>query len=294
MKVSDEQINRWASAPSETENEKCENAISQVTEALRAHFGNDVTFIRQGSHTNRTNIKIDSDVDIAVVHNDFYFPGTEQLSPADKALYEKSRVPASYKFSEFKDDVHAILRGKFGSSSVERRNKCVRVAGNSNRVNADVVPAYEHKRYRSYGITEATGIAFMTDKNERVNSFPKQHYANGVGKNDETAKAYKAVVRILKNVRGELADKGVMKVEDMPSFFIESLAWNVPLGYFKGSTWRDDAGSVALKIWSDMRDPAISTNYSEVSDLMWLFRGQKRTPKQAEDFMLRAWDYVTT
>src|SRR5262249_55325956 len=77
---------------------------------------------------------------------------------------------------------------------------------------------------------------------------PQQHYDNGVKKNDDTRRAYKAVVRILKNVRNHFVDHGLMKIEDMSSFFIESLVWNVPDSYFQGSTCRDDAVSVALKM----------------------------------------------
>ena len=53
MKVSDERINLWAKPISETEEEKCQNAITQITDAIRGHFGSDVSVIRQGSHRNR-------------------------------------------------------------------------------------------------------------------------------------------------------------------------------------------------------------------------------------------------
>lgn len=293
MTVTDEQINRWANPPSETENEKCENAISQVTDALRSRFGNDITIVRQGSHRNRTNVRLDSDVDLAVVHNHYFFPDIQGLTPSDKALYQKYHSPASYTFSQFKADVHQILQTKFGAGAVDRKNKCIRVSGNSMRINADVVPAYEHRRFSSFGVVGSTGIEFVTDTGDRVHSFPDQHYNNGVKKNNDTKRAYKSVVRVLKNVRNHFVDEGKMKIEDMPSFFIESLVWNVPSTHFSGATWRDDAESVALKIWSDMREFEKSNNYAEVSDLMWLFRGQfHRSPKQAEEFMLKAWSFI--
>ena len=293
MQVDDNQINRWANPPSDTENEKCENAVSQITDVLRSRFGSDITIIRQGSHRNRTNIRLDSDVDIAVVHDHYYFHDINGLSASDKALYEKYRSPASYSFSQFKTDVNTTLQTKFGTGVVQRKNKCIRVGASSTRVNADVVPAYEHRRYHSYGVVGASGIAFQTDRGDSIHSFPEQHYANGVKKNDNTGKAYKSVVRILKNARNHFSDQGSMKIEDMPSFFIESLVWNVPNNYFCGTTWRDDAESVTLKIWSDMRNVTISNSYAEVSDLKWLFRGQThRTPKQAEDFMLKAWSFM--
>ena len=60
------------------------------------------TILPQGSHKNRTHIRADSDVDSAIVHNDYLFPQTSKLSPADKVLYEARRVPADYSFATFK------------------------------------------------------------------------------------------------------------------------------------------------------------------------------------------------
>src|ERR1700733_2970400 len=106
MEVDDNQINRWANPPSDTEDARCENAVKQITEALRAHFGNKITIVRQGSHRNRTSIRLDSDIDIAVVHEDSYFPDTTWMSESDKTIYQKYRTPASYSYSQFKADVH--------------------------------------------------------------------------------------------------------------------------------------------------------------------------------------------
>ncbi len=293
MQVDEEQVNRWANPPSETENEKCENAVSQISEALRSYFGNKIYFIRQGSHRNRTNVRLDSDIDLAVVHKDYHFPYIGFLSDADRQLYNANFVKADYPFSQFKNDVHEVMKKKFGDTLVTRENKCLKVSGNSYRVNADVVPAYEHSRYSSYGVISDKGIELVADKTtSRVYSFPEQHYENGVKKNDNTGRSYKSVVRILKNIRNRFVDEGSLDIKTMPSYFIESLVWNVPDSYFQGSTWRDDAESAALKIWDDMQNPEIANNYLEVSRLIWLFRGQNRVPKQAEDFMLRAWALI--
>jgi len=295
MQVSEDQITRWSQPPSQTEDQKCLNAISQITDALRLHFGNDIAIIRQGSHTNRTHIKLDSDVDLAVVHTGYYFPDLSFLSASDKALYQRNRQPADYLFSQFKNDVCTLLKREFGISEVERKNKCIKVRGNSNRISADVVPAYEHRRFSSYGVLSAKGIEFVKDDGNRVFSFPEQHYSNGVKKNDETGRSFKSVIRILKNVRNKFVDNGSITLESMPSFFVECLIWNLPNSYFRGTTWREISSSVALKIWSDMRTAEIAKDYAEVSDLMWLFRGSTtRTYKQAEDFILNAWSYLTT
>lgn len=294
MKVTEQRVNLWAKAISETEEEKCQNTISQIKEAIREHFGNKVTIIHQGSHRNRTNIRADSDIDLAISHDDYHFPDVTSLSESDKKLHDQSFVPAQYTFSNFKAEVHELLKNKFGVASVERKNKCIRVNGNSYRVHADVVPVYGYTRYRAYANVEVSGVAFLTDyPSVRVGSFPNQHYQKGVEKNDATNGAYKATVRVLKNLRNEMVDKGLYPADAMPSFFIECLVWNVPNSYFQNDTYREDARSVALKIWSDMRDPEKANNYAEVCDLHWLFRGStKRTPAQAENFMLKAWSYL--
>jgi hypothetical protein len=38
--------------------------------------------------------------------------------------------------------------------------------------------------------------------------------------------------------------------------------------------------------------PAKADLYAEVSDLKWLFRGQSRTPDQAEAFALKVWSFL--
>ena len=294
MNVTEDRINLWAKAISETEETKCQNSISQITDAIREHFGNKVTIVPQGSHRNRTNVRADSDVDLAIVHDSYHFPNINSLSESDKQLHLQYSTDAEYSFEQFKSDVHKVLENKFGISSVERKNKCIRVKGNTYRVNADVVPAYGYTRYRAFGDVEVKGIAFKMDSpSERVGSFPHHHYENGVKKNDDTGKAYKAVVRILKNTRNELVEKGLYPADTMPSFFIESLVWNAPNSCFSHTTYREDARAVALQIWSDMRDPAKSNLYAEVCDLHWLFRGKTtRTPAQAEAFILKAWSYL--
>jgi hypothetical protein len=293
MSITEEQVNRWAHPPSETEDARCENAVSQITDALRAHFGDDIYFVRQGSHRNRTNIKTDSDIDLAVGHKQSYFPDISGLSEYDKTLHKANSTDAAYRFAQFKTDVNKVLQAKFGLLSVERKNKCIRITGNSSRVNADVVPVFKHKRFSSYGVVSVEGLGFITDIDSKtIYSFPEQHYTNGVKKNDGTSRSYKSVVRILKNVRKQLIEDGKIAKDLMSSFFIESLVWNVPNGHFKENTYRGDVLSVTAKVWSDMRNAEIADKYAEVSDLQWLFRGSARTYKQAEDFMLQAWLYL--
>lgn len=292
MNVTEDRINLWAKAISETEEEKCQNAIRAVTEAMRDRYGNAVTIIHQGSHKNRTNIRADSDVDIAVVYDNSYFSDVSSLPLIDQKAHWTTLTPAIYRFEQFKRDVHKVLQDKFNFGSVTRKNKCIKLVGNTYRVSADIVPAFTSKRFRSLGDVSYEGIGFLTDEGTLVHSFPEHHYENGVQKNDETSLAYKAAVRVLKNTRNEMEEKRIIPNDSMPSFFLESLVWNVPNTYFIKTTYREDARAVAGKVWADMRNFEIANAYTEVSGLRWLLREAHHTPVQAEKFMLAAWGYL--
>lgn len=294
MNISEEQLSTWAKAPSETEQTKCQNAVSQVTDAIRQRFGDRVSIFLQGSYRNHTNIKVDSDVDIVVRHNDYYFPSVDSLSAQDKNAYWSSFLPSGYTFSQFKNDVEQALITKFGADSTTRNNKCLTVSGNTYRVNADVVPCFVHKRMRTPEIVSAEGIEFVSDSGTRIFSFPVQHYENGTSKHASTDYKYKDIVRILKHVRNQLIDGGKMEEDAMPSFFLECLVWNVlPDAHFRKGSYLDTSRAIIATIWNEMGNPERADNYAEVSDLKWLFRGHpKRTHQQARAFMQTAWDYI--
>lgn len=254
MKISEEQLTRWAKVPSETEEGKCQNAVSKITEVVKNKFGNDVSIFLQGSYRNRTNVKQDSDVDIVVLHEGYYFSDVGVLSESDKTAYWKNFIGSDYTFSQFKNDIHNLLINTLGTA-VTRKNKCIRVEGNNYRVNADVVPCFVHKRFRSLDSVETEGIELVSDVGVHIHSFPKQHYDNGVSKNDSTDKMYKSIVRILKNVRNELTDKGNVTLEKMPSFFLECLVWNVlPNTHFQKNTYADATRAIIATVWNEMRE----------------------------------------
>jgi len=294
MNVSEDQLTRWAKPPSETEEGKCQNAVRQITDAVRAKFGNDVSIFLQGSYKNRTNVRLDSDVDVVVRHDAYYFPDVSGMSESDKQKFWRGFVSSQYTFIQFKNDIQSILVNKFGAATVERKNKCIKVKGNAQRVNADVVPCFVHKRFKAPAMIEAEGIELITDAGIHIRSYPVQHYDNGVTKNDNTNRMYKSVVRILKNVRNELVDENIITLEMMPSFFLECLVWNVlPNTHFQKNTYTAATRAVVATIWNDMGDSSKANNYAEVSDLQWLFRGSpNRTYEQARNFMQHAWDFI--
>lgn len=289
--VSEDQLKIWASSPSETEEDKCRNAVYRVTTAINRAYGSDVSIFLQGSYKNRTNVRKDSDVDIVVRHNRYYFGDTTSLTEEDKKAFNE--IPnSSFTFADFKNGVQSVMEQEFGSSEVERKNKCIRVNGSSYRVNADVIPCFLHKRLITTTSASVEGIEFLSDYDGKIHSFPEQHYDNGVQKNKLTTGSYKGIVRILKNARNLLIDEGTIAKDAISSHFLECLVWNVPDLHLADSSYISTTSAAITKIWGDMGDANSANNYAEVSDLKWLFRGTtKRTPAQAKVFMENAWRY---
>lgn len=293
MTVPEEQLIRWAKPPSETEETKSQNTVSRIRKAIIRNFGSKVSIFLQGSYKNRTNVRLDSDVDIVVLYNQVFFSDISALSESDRQIYDIKYKNSNYTFNHFKNDIQHILEDEFDSGGIERRNKCIKVKKNTQRVDADVLPCFVHKRFRTPYSVSAEGIHFFPGDGNEIISFPEQHYENGVQKNTEANGRYKSIVRILKNIRNELIDRGSITDDLMPSFFLECIIWNVLNSTFNKETYLSTTRAIIEKIFMDMSDNNKSNDYSEVSDLLWLFRGQqKRTPQQAKDFMYHARDFL--
>lgn len=292
MNIDKEQFNTWAKAPSETEEGKCQNAVSRIKEAIESEFGNRVSIYLQGSYKNRTNVKLDSDVDIVVCHESYFFPDLTFLTEPDKQIYSNNFIASNYSFHQFKNDIQKTLETEFGENYIDRKNKCIRVLENGYRVNADVVPCFVHNRMKTPILVGEKGIEFISDKGDRVYSFPKQHHENGIDKNNLTEGNYKSTVRILKNIRNDMLEKQILAEDDMPSFLLESLIWNTPPLLFDSADHCHNIRRVVSKIWNDMKNTQKANTYSEISDLKWLFKGNAMKHKQAEDFMLKTWRYI--
>jgi hypothetical protein len=289
MAVTEDQLARWARGPSETEADRCETTVRRITEALRGELGARISVFAQGSYRNKTNVRQDSDVDVVVRDNWTYFSDTGQMSPAALQQYNAAHLAPDHTFEQFKSQAHRLLTATFGTR-VQRRNKCIFVPGASTGVNGDVVPAFVHKRFDRDGGIIAEGIEFVADKGGKFDSFPEQHYNNGVAKNDGTSRMFKRMVRILKNVRGALVDQGMITEEAISSFFIECLVFNAPNASFAGDTYFRASKNVIDALWEGTND-AVNNEFVEVNRLKWLFVGERTIP-QARAFLQAAYTFI--
>lgn len=259
MKFTEEQLKKHASPISQTEEDKCKNAIRMVRDAmilvgysdngkeirrfetdtyafaldLSANYGaKKIVVLVQGSFANKTNIPSQSDVDVAVILESTFIP-----------QYRTGVTDASYGFSdgtfsakELKDEVESALKQKFGHQGVVRHDKCLKVTGNTYRVDADVVPAY---RYRDYSGDDQNnpenyvgGIEIRPDSGGRIVNYPEQHIKLDIAKNKATQYNFKRCVRIVKNMREIMSENGYSISSQVSSFGLESLLWNAEVSAY--------------------------------------------------------------
>ena len=288
----EEQFREWARPPGKTEQDRCDNAVSAIRNAIRASDklrARGVTVFAQGSYRNNTNVRKDSDVDIGILCTDTFFhdPLPEGVTGERLRFSE-----ATYGYDQYKDEVEEALVSYFGRSAVKRGNKAFDVHETSYHVEADVAAFFEHRRYGPDG-TYLEGVALVPDdQSRRVINWPEQHHANGTRKNNDTGRRYKSVVRVLKALSNEMTDASVSGA-DVPGFLIECLVWNVPNEQFQKPTYEADVRASLAFLFNNTLSDEECGDWGEVSDLIDLFHsGQKWTRQQAHAFTSAAWDYI--
>lgn len=289
----------WGGSPSVTETAKCENAEKAIRDALSKNEklgglirSGDIRIFTQGSYANRTNVRQDSDVDVCVLYTKAFF-GEYALSDgvtADTLGF----ADGTYGYPDFKNDIGTALTDHFGKKSVTRGNKAFDVHANSYRIDADVVPCFEHRRY--YGTPQnyfyVAGTQLFPDDGGKIVNWPDQNYENGVKKNSDTAKGFKRVTRILKRLRNEMKSEGIASADVIPSFLIECLVWNVPNHGFAHNTTLEDVRFAIVHLWGETREFDSCSEWGEINEQKYLFRGQKWNHGQANAFLQDAWNYM--
>lgn len=186
----------------------------------------------QGSYRNSTNIHGSSDVDVVVQHNATFYKDISALDRHEVDIYNNTFSAATYSWEDLKKETIKTLCYAFGTHNVEVGNKSIQVDDGS--YEADVIPCFEYRKYLSFGEREEDrkyipGIIFYTtNENRPVINFPKMHYLNGSDKNKRVYGYFKPTIRVFKNFKRKLLDKGIINKEEAPSYFIENLLYNVP------------------------------------------------------------------
>ena len=297
MNIPEDSFISWSKGPSQTESDKCENAEIAVRKAIKADpklASLDITVFAQGSYRARTNVRQNSDVDICIRYNTDFFPDY----PTGTTKETFGNVDGTMLFADFKNMIQRSLESYFGKDSVTRGNKAFDVHANTYRIDADVIPTFEHRRYTGKFNADGSyyylsGVAFQPDNGGLIKNWPQQTHDNGVARNTTTGRKYKRVIRILKRLRDKMQDENVTAAADIPSFLIECLSWNAGVEAFSRSTYTDVLRYVIADTWNRTQKDENCSEWGEVNELKYLFRNsQPWTRQKANTFLQAVWDYI--
>jgi len=295
LSINEETFVSWSKGPSATETTKCENAERVICDALNADIrlaDLNIQVFTQGSYRARTNVRLDSDVDICILAKDYYFCDY----PTGVVNADVGLISSKFKYSDFKNEVNDALIRKFGTTGVTRGNKAFDVHANSYRIDADVVPAFVHRRYRRRSdgsLYFYEGVEIHPDKGRSIINWPEQTYTNGISRNNETSRRYKRIIRILKRLRNRMQIENISAADNIASFLIECLVWNTPTDAFISSSYTDNIRFVLAHTFNGTLTDERSKEWVEVNQLKYLFRPQQPwTREQAHTFLSAAWEYI--
>lgn len=297
----------WSKPPTEAEEAKGSRAADMIRDALRSYPAlQERTFdvYPTGSYRNNTNVRLDSDIDVAVVLRDAVY----NVFPSDGSLTREmlGLSDAQYGLDHFREDVRKALVQKFGSSGMTSGDKTFNVHESNRRLDADVTPFLLHRRYTgrrnpdgSWHYLEGAETRSRKNPARRIINWHQQHYDEGVKRNDETKRRFKRITRILKRLRNDMRDADVPAIsaaaQSVPSFLIECLVFNAPDDCFnlQDGSYYEDVRKTLAHLWSATKEESTYSRYVEVSRLKYLFSlDQAWSATAAHAFLLYAWVHV--
>ena len=225
MSISESQLESWSNRGAQQASTNTYNSIKVALMENSWPTAMDHNVYLQGSYPNATNIRGDSDVDVIVETTRVFYHNV----PKEQLTLYGLTSKAQYGWKEFRAEVKNALLSYYGHDQVveNRSGKCIKVIGNANRLNADVVPCVTYRNYK-YNSNYNSGITFWTKHNVQIINYPKLHLQNGSDKNSQCSQKYKPCVRIFKNARNAVNS-------NFSSYFLECMLYNVPNNCFNGS-----------------------------------------------------------
>ena len=236
MGIPSGQLETWSHQGSITQSSATYQSIKSALEDAKIPYSQkSYSVFLQGSYGNATNIFKESDVDIVIQCNSGFFYDLSALNEDQKLQFKSAHPDCSYSYAAFKADVIKVLKDKYGSS-VDVGAKAITISANGSRRKADVVAAFQFRRYNRFlslsDYSCAEGICFFTGDGTKIVNYPKFHSENLTNKHQQTSSRFKPMARILKNMRARLVDAELLESGDAPSYYIEGLLYNVPNSKF--------------------------------------------------------------
>lgn len=261
MAIPEDQLATWTHLGSVQQSSATYQSIKSVLEHKDAPYsGRSVDSFLRGSYCNDTNIYGDSDVDIVLRTRALFHYNIDALPEPQKVEFKRVHPhPAQYKLADFRKEVVAWLAQKYGADLELSSKKTLKLKANGNRRSSDVLLVAPYKKYTLYLSDRASdqayleGVLFVTTNGTEVINYPKQHSDNMTAKHQASNNWLKPTVRIYKNMRNRMVERGIINASAAPSYFLEGVLSNVALDQF-GKSW---SGTVENAFaWIDGHEPA--------------------------------------
>lgn len=285
---------RPASTTEEAERDSTLARIKRAIDQSREIDSGSVNIYVKGSYATNTNVRRDSDVDVAVEWTRWSYV-MKAFDAVDKTPEQLGFTPiqAGPTPAEFRAEVERALVALFGGAVDTSGDKAINVTRATGTLDADVVPCFSLHRYDRPGSYHA-GHRIYPKSGGWINNFPAQNLRNGRAKNNRTNRRYKQIVRCLKRLEGELvAERKIAR--EYPGYVVECLLYNVPDYYFTNEqTLLQTLRNCLSYLWGGLRKEETYTGWEEVNELLYLFRGtgKKRDPQEAYRMVDAAWSMI--
>jgi hypothetical protein len=242
MAIPEAQLVTWDNLGSVKQSRDTYASVQGVLEDSKAPYTARLyeTFL-QGSYGNDTNVYSDSDVDVVMKLNSVFYYDLSRMTAPERTTYDTTYADGQYSVATFKSEVMGWLKKNYGET-VKPGKKAVFIPGSGNRRDCDVLVCAQFRRYHKFVSTSDQkyddGICFFLPDNTRIENFPKQHSTNCTEKQKETRDWFKATVRVFKNMRNRMIQRGELAEGIAPSYYLEGMLYNVPADKF-GSSYQD-------------------------------------------------------
>lgn len=288
-------LSRWVRPSSDTEQDQQDRAERMVKDAVArwpAFRGVNLAVYTKGSYPNNTNVRVDSDVDVVVECREVYYYDFANGVTANPGIASSYTGP--WKPAQWRSEVGKAIRNTFGADSVDTSGMiAINIAAvKGSRPSADVVPSFEYRLFRDAARRAFhDGSCVFDTADKKIVNWPAQQLANGRAKNTRTGGRYKRFVRALKNAENRLAELG--RIDDLPSYFMECLVWNVADGVLtRGGSLSDGFEATLTSLWAGLSDGA-AEEWEEPNGLKWLFRPDaKWSVDDAKSLILATWRHL--
>lgn len=290
-------LSAWIKPSSDSEKDRQDRAERMVKDAIKSWPAfEDITPViyTKGSYPNNTNVRTDSDVDVVVECHECHWSEFDPGVTEAPSLQPVADYPGPWTAERWRTEIGNALADAFGSGSVDRTGQAaINIAAVSgSRPSADVVPSFLFYRYRdSYRTNKVKGSCVWDTDSKKIVNWPDQQLANGRRKNTDTGGRYKAFVRALKRAENVLAAAGL--IDELPSYFMECLVWNVANSTLRSGTLAGGFQATLSELYGALDADGNAGEWEEPNGMKWMFKGtQKWTRDDGKKLVAATWSFL--